>query len=267
MARIELDNLINTRDLGGMLTSDGHKIKKHKLIRSGQLFFASEKDKEVLVNEYNLSLVIDFRSSAEKEEKPDPAMPGINYVFNPIMKEITKGITRDKKSDNDTVKMIVLDMANDVKRAEKYMEDIYESILNSDYALSQYAKFIDLLINNENGATLWHCTAGKDRAGFATFLVLECLGVDKETIIQDYLLTNEYTKKDVNKMIDNIKKEYVYPLIDQVVKALFGIKREYLENIYDSIDKEYGNMHNFLYTKIGLNDEKIAKMRKMFLEK
>ena len=157
-------------------------------------------------------------------------------------------------------------MANDVKRAEKYMEDIYESIINSDYALNQYANFIDLLIENENGASLWHCTAGKDRAGFATFLVLECLGVDKETIIQDYLLTNEYTKKDVNKMIEDIKKDYDYPLIDQVVKALFGIKREYLENVYDLIDKEYGSMHNFLYNKIGLTDEKINKMRKMFLD-
>lgn len=266
MARIELDNLINTRDLGGIITKDGHRIKPHKLIRSGQLFFASVKDKDTLVNEYNLSLVVDFRSSAEKEEKPDPKMLGVKYVFNPIMKEITKGITRDKKSDNDTVKMIVLDMANDVKRAEKYMEDIYESIINSDYALNQYAKFIDLLIGNENGASLWHCTAGKDRAGFATFLVLECLGVDKETIIQDYLLTNEYTKKDVNKMIEDIKKDYDYPLIDQVVKALFGIKREYLENIYDLIDREYGSMHNFLYNKICLTDEKINKMRKMFLD-
>ena len=67
-------------------------------------------------------------------------------------------------------------------------------------------------------------------------------------------------------MIEDIKKDYDYPLIDQVVKALFGIKREYLENIYDLIDKEYGSMHNFLYNKIGLTDAKINKMRKMFLD-
>lgn len=264
--RINLDALPNTRDLGGIKTKDGKTIKYKKLLRSGQLHFATEKDKEVLLNDYNLGLIVDFRSIAEKEEKPDPELFGVRYEYNPVMREITKGITRDEKSDKDTVKMIILDMANDLPRAEKYMEDIYENLINDDYALSQYGRFIDLLIENKEKSSLWHCTAGKDRAGFATFLVLECLGVDKETIIQDYLLTNEYVKNDVDMMIKNIKSEYNLPNIDEIVKALFGIKRVYLENVYNTIENKYGTMHNFLKEKINITDEKLKIMHDLFLE-
>lgn len=265
MQRIELENLPNTRDLGGIKTKDGKTIKDHKLLRSGQLYIASKKDIEVLTEKYQLSLIIDFRSFSEKEEKPDPQINGVKYLYNPIMKEITKGVTRDKKSDDDTVKMIILDMANDLSRAEKYMEGIYEQIINDDYALSQYGKFIDALIENKNGSSLWHCTAGKDRAGFATVLVLECLGVDRETIIQDYLLTNDYVKRDIDLMVNNIKKEYDFPLINEVVHALFGIKREYLETVYSVINKKYGTMRNFLKEKINVDENKIKKMKEMFL--
>lgn len=264
--RIELEGLPNTRDLGGMKTKDGKTIKYKKLLRSGQLYFATENDKNTLLNDYNLGLIVDFRSIDEQKEKPDPTLPDVKYVYNPVMREITKGITRDEKSDKDTIKMIIVDMANDLERAEKYMEDIYESLINDDYALTQYGKFIDLLLENKDKASLWHCTAGKDRAGFATFLVLECLGVDKETIIEDYLLTNKYVQKDVETMIKSIKSEYDLPNVDDVVKALFGIKRIYLENVYNTIQEKYGNMSEFLKVKINVTDEKLKTMRELFLE-
>ena len=266
MRRIELEGLPNTRDLGGIINKDGRKIKKHCLLRSGQLFNSTLKDRDVLLNEYKLKQVFDFRSFAEVEEKPDPKLPGVNYFHIPTMKEITKGITREKNTDKDTVKMIILDMANDLPRAEKYMEDIYTNLVNDDYALSQYAKFIDHLLNNDGGSSLWHCTAGKDRAGFATFLVLECLNVDKEIIIQDYLLTNEYVKNDINLMVASIKKDYNFPLIDQVVGALFGIKREYLEKVYETIDTKYGGIKKFLLDKIKVDEIKMKKLQNLYLE-
>lgn len=264
--RIELEGLPNTRDLGGIMTKDGRKIKNKMLLRSGQLFFATEKDKDILLNEYNLGLVVDFRSLSEKEEKPDPELPGVKYIYNPVMSEITKGITRDEKSDKDTIRMIIINMANDLPRAERYMEEIYENLVNDDYALSQYGKFIDHILENEKKASLWHCTAGKDRAGFATFLILECLGVDKDTIIEDYLLTNQYVKKDIDKMVNSIKAEYDFPIIEEVVKALFGIKKSYLVNVYDTIEQRFGSVKNFLKLKLGVDDKKIKILQDRYLE-
>lgn len=263
---IELEGMPNTRDLGGMISKDGRKIKKHMLLRSGQLYAATQSDIDTLVNEYNLGLIVDFRSLSEKEEKPDPSIKGVNYIYNPIMKQITKGITRDKKSDNDTVKMIILDMANDLKRAEQYMVKMYEDLINNDYALSQYGKFLDLLLTNNDKAILWHCTAGKDRAGLATVLVLECLGIAREDIINDYLLTNKYVQNDINKMVNSIKAEFDFPIIEDVVKALFGIKREYMEDVYATIEKEYGSVENFLDKKLGIDNKKIQIMREHYLE-
>ena len=127
-------------------------------------------------------------------------------------------------------------------------------------------KNLDLLLTNNYKAILWHCTAGKDRAGLATILVLECLGIPREDIINDYLLTNKYVQNDINKMVNSIKAEYDFPIIEDVVKALFGIKREYMEDVYATIEKEYGSVENFLDKKLGIDNKKIQIMREHYLE-
>lgn len=95
-SRIALQSLSNTRDLGALMTEDGRHIIPRKLLRSGDLYHTSLGDKEILANDYNLKTVIDLRTTAEREQKPDTIMAGVEYYHIPVLDEEALGISREK---------------------------------------------------------------------------------------------------------------------------------------------------------------------------
>ena len=119
ITRIPLEGLHNTRDLGGFETADGRKIRPRRLIRSGQLSGMTEKDKQVLTEDYGLRMDVDFRTGQERTEAPDPRLPGVAYVENPILSDQAIGITREKDSEEDMMKLLVQQMSSSEKVAEE----------------------------------------------------------------------------------------------------------------------------------------------------
>lgn len=262
MSRIKLKKLENTRDLGGIITVDGRRIKDKKLIRSGELFKATEKDKSVLLNDYELKTVVDFRTETERDQKPDPALVGVENIFNPILKEKTLGITRERSRK--------IDMPKNFKGVKtkpmEFMRNLYTDIVLDEHAQQGYAKFFDILLKQENGSVLWHCAAGKDRVGVATALLLTVLGVDRKTIIDDYLLTDKYYCKT---------NFYLYLLLDLFVwdknaanhlKHLLSVKAEYLEASFYAIETNYGSIENYLSQAMNFSIEKQETLRRKYLE-
>ena len=127
ITRIPLEGLHNTRDLGGFETADGRKIRPRRLIRSGQLSGMTEKDKQVLTEDYGLRTDVDFRTGQERTEAPDPRLPGVAYVENPILSDQAIGITREKDSEEDMMKLLVQQMSTSEKAAEEYMAGLYRN--------------------------------------------------------------------------------------------------------------------------------------------
>jgi protein-tyrosine phosphatase len=263
--KMPLQGLSNTRDLGGILTADGHHIQKNRLIRSGQLYSASQEDLETLRN-CGLRQIIDLRTEAERREKPDPILEGVRYIPLPVLTEATQGITREQQTDDTSMGDILQGLSKDPRLAVQYMTGIYTDFVKNAQVLSQYAAFLDLLLENQTGATLWHCTAGKDRAGFAAILVLETLGVDRETILQDYLYTNECLEPEIRLMIAGLNQSQNSPALEQVIRAFFGAKQEYIDVLYRTAEAEYGSFRTFLRDALGMNDEKIAAMQALYLQ-
>ena len=105
--QIEFEKLPNTRDLGGMITADGRKIKPGKLIRSGHLVEASETDQEKLAE--LVDTVVDFRTDTEYEERPEPRIKGTRYCHLPILEEAKAGVTRDEASYEEVRKNMLDD--------------------------------------------------------------------------------------------------------------------------------------------------------------
>ena len=118
--RIPLEGLHNTRDLGGFETADGKKIRPRRLLRSGQLAGMTETDKQILTQEYGLRTDVDFRTGQERGEAPDPELPGVAYVVNPILSDQAIGITREQSAEKDMMKMLVQQMSSSEKAAEEY---------------------------------------------------------------------------------------------------------------------------------------------------
>ena len=121
----------------------------------------------------------------------------------------------------------------------------------------------EALINNSNDSALvYHCTAGKDRTGIATALILYALGVDEQTIMNDYLATNYYRQSDNGRMRKMLMDNY--HMKEAVVDDVLGVKEIYLKTTFEAINKKYGSIEKFLKSEMGLNKSAIKKLKKKY---
>ena len=262
MGRIKLEKLENTRDLGGFKTKDGKEIIAKALLRSGTLFDATENDKRVLVNEYNLKKVVDFRTDVEREQKPDPELNGVENLWVPILEAETLGITREKVELKDMPKIfdgLTTDPLD-------YMKEMYSNIVMSPCAQKGYGKFFEILLEENDGSVLWHCSAGKDRVGVGTALLLTVLGVDREEIIEDYLMTSVYYKRTNLKLKILIKLFIRNPRTRNYLFYLMDVKREYIEASFEMIEKNFGSVEDYLDKALNISPQQQDLLRKKYLK-
>lgn len=258
--RIEFDRLDNTRDLGGLKTKYGTTIKQNKLIRSGRLSDASSKDKEKLAK--LVDTIVDFRTEEEAYEKPSPQLVGVKLIRLEIMGNKSTGITREKGFQDS-----LIDLMRIPSVTYEFMKGMYSGFL-TDSCLKAYRKFFKILLSKHDRGVLFHCTAGKDRTGFAAFLIEHALGVSKNDIDEDYMYTEICTKEK----IDNLTKYYVEKIgenkedVKKAVDYAFAPKKEYLDSLDEIIIKQFGNYETFFRKKIKLKQKKLTKLREMYLE-
>jgi len=256
---MRLQNLHNTRDLGGMAGKDGRFIKAGRLIRSGELHGASPADTDWLSN--HVSLIVDFRTAEKRKAMPDPFLPGVENVHLPVLESLTVGISRDAKSDKETFEMV----ARHPESAREFMIGNYRKLIMSDFSRSQYAAFVRLLMRPRDKAILWHCTAGKDRAGFASIIVQEILGISRQDILADYLKTNECLTEEYQRLRETALHQTARA-DEQAMSYLFGAHEEYLAEIYKTIEDTCGSFHGFIRDGLGISEAAQEALRQMYLE-
>ncbi len=258
---ITFDNLSNFRDLGGLTGAEGRKIRPGKLFRSGNLYDASPSDLKRLSG--MLELAVDFRTDGEILEKPDPEIPGVRLWRLPVMETLTEGVTREKEADAHAF----MKFMEDPDGAFRYMEKTYEHIAGSAFALSQQRLLLEELLKPHERGVLWHCTAGKDRTGGFSMILELILGVSREDIFADYLLTNEGNRQVVDGLLQHFLSQ---PGVDPVksepaLRAMFEAKEEYIEAFYREAEKIHGTMENFLKEALGVDEDMKNRLREMYL--
>ncbi len=301
---IGLEGVSNARQLGGYATEDGHRVKDGVLLRTGTLSGATEGDIEKLVDEYDLGYIVDFRTSAEIAAAPDPEIDGVENVWCSVMEEIPApegdeatddGSEGDEGAENaassdgevgqsdesaegdDSAAALAgavasSDGADAIAMLVAYadaadLEDMYVDMVQSEHAQQGYRAFFDVLLGNEDGkAVLWHCTGGKDRAGLAAVLLLSALGVDRETALNDFALTNEFVADQIDQMTAAAEAAGYDEEQAEAVATLTGVNRDYMAKALDLIDDEFGGMDAYLHNQIGLTDDEIAQLQEMYLE-
>ena len=178
---LELEEGINFRELGGYLTEDGRKIKWHKLLRCGSMAQLTKNDVDYL-DQYGVRYIIDLRSPEESnyslDKYPDKAQYFQDTVY-PFSFSLFKN----------------LGIINNMRLGASNMDfgrQTYLQMLLDPHAQAAYRKMFNILLENdkEGESVVFHCTAGKDRTGVATFLILSALGVSEKQIVEDYLYTN-----------------------------------------------------------------------------
>lgn len=262
LKRIKLGKPKNTRDLGGIPTKDGKHIKYNKLIRSGHLNELTDKDKKILVGKHNLKTVIDLRIEAEINEKPDQGIENVNYLYFPLLDKEYLGITRDEYSI-----MSWFNLFKDTnRRPEDIFFDMYDMLVFGERSTEYVKKIFDVLLEHGDGAVLWHCSAGKDRVGIVTMMILYALGVDRELITEDFLATNRFCFAEIAKT--RIFSPFVIHErhLRKCLAVLMGVKREYADKIFDKIESEYENSEDFFLRHYNITPEEISLLRKKYLE-
>lgn len=260
---IEIDN---ARQLGGYIGADGRKVKPNVLIRTAKIDTLSDETAEKLASEYNVKYVVDFRMGYERNAAPDKKIPGaVNEwisvyeldMNDPAIAELMKEM--EEAGDDSFQKSIEYAKTGRLK-------DLYTEILFSESGQKGYARFFDILLNNNNGTVLWHCTYGKDRTGVAAALILYALGVDEKVIMQDFLMTNEIYKNNIAYLEKELVNRGCNEAIINEAQAMAGVKGEYLTAAFDAVKENYGSIQDYIKNQLGVSDEKIEQLRNMYLE-
>lgn len=228
----------NFRDLGGFKTKEGKYVKWGKIFRSDDLNNLTDSDLKYLAN-IPLVSIVDFRSEKEIKEAPDK-------LPSSVVKDYPLSITPGNLSSTDDIKNLT------PVQIDSIMMAINTSFVTDSAYIEQYRTYFSLLQNEKDVPLMFHCSAGKDRTGMGAALVLFALGVDEETIFEDYLSSNRYLGNKYAKLIEE----------NPNMKSLFQVKTEFLKAGIDQMKKDHGSVENYLTNVLNVD---IPKMREMYL--
>ena len=269
---IELEKLPNVRDLGYLRTASGANIRAHRLIRSGALAEASDEDIRVLVDDYQVRTVIDLRTPDEQAGSPDPKdrMPEVSFYDVPILGSTTAGITRageqpdiadapDAPEPPDAFSMMTHD-------PHQLMMELYGVMLLDDAGVKGYARFFEILLQSDDGAVLWHCSAGKDRAGLATVLLLHVLRVSRDAITADYLVTNRYLADRLDDIRKHMPEQFQDEAALKMLQVFNSADTAFLDAGISAVEQKYGSLDRYLSEALGLDENTRDTLCNRYLE-
>ena len=262
---IGLYDVQNTRDLGGYKTTDGRTVKTGLLIRSGRLSNASKEDIHILKDLYHLNAVVDFRIIRERIDSPDVKIDGVTYYTLPLVDDkspMVGGVHKRSANNQNPLSYFI-----DVIKQGHGKSDMYVKLFKSERFQKGMTSFFQILLNSDGEhSILWHCAAGKDRAGSAAALTLLALGVDKETVLTDFDLSNIAYNEWIQKRLTQVSRITRDPEILTVVRSLSGVNVDYMRNAIDAIILDYGSIENYLEVCMNVTKEDIVKLKDMYLE-
>ncbi|MFA7278845.1 MAG: tyrosine-protein phosphatase [Sterolibacterium sp.] len=258
---VRLKGAPNFRDFGGHATTDGRRVKRSKLFRSEALHALPQED-HALLAELDIRLVCDLRSDLERSRRPAhwpvPLAPTLLHME----------VNVDLRAESCEL--------SDMLRADPSAHGAHRMMLHAyryipDGLLRHLGKFFEAATSAEPAAepvaVLLHCSAGKDRTGVFAALLLLLLGVKRESVLADYLATNQCDIIDrleaaLGQLLETVLGQTPAP---EVVKLVAGVREIYLETALDAISARYGSIEDYLACA-GVNREQIQKFRSRLIE-
>ena len=245
---IGVENALNARQLGGY--SIGSKvIKENLLLRCGKLSQLSGTDSALLTDKYKVQCIYDLRGEEEIVSERDVVPSGARYFPLPISFSGSERRESIKFDSQDAVIGMLLENAEH-PAVQNMCANLYEIIFFEESFQEIYRKFFaDLVsLNPDNGAVLWHCTQGKDRAGCASAMLLAALGADRNhaPIVSQIPVKTEAQSS--------------------VINTLIGANPVIFEAALDKIDDRYGSFGNYLKECIGVTEPMMQALRERYLK-
>ena len=253
--RLPFEGTANFRDLGGYEAADGRAVQWRRVFRSGHLADLTDGDL-TLFESLNVGLVCDLRFDGERERRP-------SRFLERVRPEVMT--TNLWPGSGDAFVKHVRDGTLSAEFTTGFMEEVFRGFVNN--LADQFAGAFARLLETEDGAVLLHCTAGKDRTGFAAAALLLALGVDRDTVVEDYMLSARYYSLD--DAVKRARKDFAdagAPMPGADALAPFhDIRPDYILASFDEMARCYGSVDGFIEQGLGLAPEKRLRLQDLYL--
>jgi len=220
---IRFEAVFNFRDLGGYWTRGGQTVAWRRLFRSSELHHMTSHDIIQFKEEIRLRSVIDLRSSRQLEPFSPLNEVGVEYYNIPLI---------DRGNDKENVYQ---DFSN--------MGEVYSYLVRHEEFSRRVVEALEIIAEPDNLPLVFHCSAGKDRTGVLTAIVLGILGVTDEDIIEDYTLTAPYMKELINRWNNDPKAAEA---LENVPEYLLEASPESMTFFLSTLKREYGSVRGYI---------------------
>ncbi|MBR5936508.1 MAG: tyrosine-protein phosphatase [Bacteroidaceae bacterium] len=265
---ITFDGIENARELGGLVMQDGRRIRTGQLVRCGNLNRASDKDVAILKDRFQLTDVFDFRFDTEVAGAPDRVIDGVrNTHLSTLPQHFVDGFSAGRA---DTTRIQVARFMERLAeyafnpQAQEMGHRLYPAIVSDTTSRQRYGAFLQGVLDAEGGVLL-HCSQGKDRCGLGVAFILGALGASRETIVEDFDLSNVFYASQVETLSRKVTqmggglKEIAF------IRTMVGVSKENFESTLDLIDSQYGSLSHYLEEALGFTAQDQEKLRNKYL--
>lgn len=241
--QVKLEGAVNFRDAGGYRTTTGQWVKMGEVYRSDALNKLTANDLAKL-QRLRVKTVFDLRMQDERTKDADKVPAGATYVVADVFAG-SGSFQAMPKTPEEAVKAMV---------------DAEKAMVSGDGGKKAYTQVFEGIQNDRSRSVLFHCTAGKDRTGWANAALLTALGVPRETVEADYLASNDYRKAANEAILSHLPAQQA-----AVYKPLLDVRPEYLNSGYDEVKAAYGSFDRYLKDGLGIDSRELKELKKDLL--
>ncbi|MCP3759626.1 tyrosine-protein phosphatase [Streptomyces sp. TBY4] len=240
---IKLDGTSNFRDAGGYRTTNGQWVKMGEIYRSDALNKLTDNDLAKL-QRLRVKTIFDLRMESERTKDADRVPAGANYVVADVFAGSGSFQVMPRTPDE----------------AVKAMVDAERAMVSGEGGKKAYTQVFEGMERDRDRSVLFHCTAGKDRTGWANASLLTALGVPSETVMADYLASNDYRKAANDAILSHLPAAQA-----AVYKPLLDVRPEYLNAGYEEVRAKFGSFDAYLEDGLGIDGRELKQLKKDLL--
>ncbi|HUD93567.1 tyrosine-protein phosphatase [Sphingobium sp.] len=250
---LHLPSIPNLRDIGGYRTIDGRWVKMGLLYRSDQLDRVSDADLEALGG-LGLHFVADLRTQSERTREPDRLPPGSQPLILDVAADSDGSLGGDMRKAISAIAS---------GKGVELLTAANRDFVSLGSARRAYATMLHRLAEPNGAPLLYHCTAGKDRTGWATAVILTILGVPRETVMADYLASNSFLKRKNAATVEALGKSG--SAIDPAnLSSVLTVRADYLNAAFAEVEKRFGTFDAYLRKGLNMSSDIIEYLRKSY---
>ncbi|MFC9297948.1 tyrosine-protein phosphatase [Streptomyces sp. NPDC057011] len=241
--QVKLEGAVNFRDAGGYRTTTGQWVKMGEVYRSDALNKLTENDLAKL-QRLHVKTVFDLRMEDERTKDADKLPAGATYVVADVF-AVSGSFQALPKTPDEAVKAMV---------------DAEKAMVSGEGGKKAYTQVLEGIRDDDARSVLFHCTAGKDRTGWANAALLTALGVPRATVEADYLASNDYRKAANDAILSRLPAPQA-----AVYKPMLDVRPEYLNSGYDEVNAKYGSFDRYLKDGLGIDARELKQLKKDLL--